>query len=496
MLKYQVQMKSLFVKLFNRQSTKGKMARGGIWLSSGNAVEQSLRFARNIILARLLAPDALGIMTIIISVNHGLEAFTQVGIREAVIQNPDSHKTDLQNMAWWISACRALILLIIGVFATPLLVKFYSISFSPLLLQISFLNIFFSGLISPKAFVSLKEMNFGNWVIISQGGAILGILCAIILTFYLRSPWALIIGFVCEAGFKVIMSFIIYPFLPKLKFAKEQFNALMKFSKGMAGLPLLTFAYQSIDMFVVGKLFTMYEVGLYGMARSLARTPNLLISMLIGPMLMPLLSKHVANHKELNRIILRLTTLLAMVCSPLIFLFAYYGDNILHLVYGTEYIAVSNAFAIIFSATILQICSTPIATAFMAAGIPQEHRLFTGIRAVCMILLIVPATMALGLNGAALAGLLAMTIAYLFQGKKIHSITKLDLLVYFKAVAGPFLVSMIILTTSLIISNYVKFFIYRLTIGITFCLIPWFLFLLHQSKKEGFGIMKTSAVGK
>jgi len=48
-------------------SLRTKAMRGGVLLGGGSIAEQSSRFARNMILARLLAPSAFGAMAIVMS---------------------------------------------------------------------------------------------------------------------------------------------------------------------------------------------------------------------------------------------------------------------------------------------------------------------------------------------------------------------------------------------------------------------------------------------
>ena len=58
--------------------------RGGAWLGSGSVAEQASRFARNMILTRLLAPSAFGTMAIVMSSSAIVGALTEVGVKQAV----------------------------------------------------------------------------------------------------------------------------------------------------------------------------------------------------------------------------------------------------------------------------------------------------------------------------------------------------------------------------------------------------------------------------
>ena len=66
---------------------KQKVAAGSIWLGIGTVAENAGRLIRNILLARLIVPDAFGLMAIVLSINTLFETFTEVGMKQAIVQN-------------------------------------------------------------------------------------------------------------------------------------------------------------------------------------------------------------------------------------------------------------------------------------------------------------------------------------------------------------------------------------------------------------------------
>ena len=66
-------------------SLKARSARGAAVLGIGTVAGRGTRFVRNMILARILAPDEFGLMAIIMVAAMAFEAFTEVGIKQSVI---------------------------------------------------------------------------------------------------------------------------------------------------------------------------------------------------------------------------------------------------------------------------------------------------------------------------------------------------------------------------------------------------------------------------
>lgn len=75
-------------------------------MAAGTLVERLVRLGRNMILARLIAPDQFGLMAIVLAVIGLFEALTEVGVAQAVIQNKKGDTPEFLNLAWWFGVAR------------------------------------------------------------------------------------------------------------------------------------------------------------------------------------------------------------------------------------------------------------------------------------------------------------------------------------------------------------------------------------------------------
>lgn len=396
------------------------------------AFEQFFRFLRNILLARILAPDAFGLMAIIFSVNSAFETITQISVKEAVIQNPRGHEKTYLNSAWWLSAARASSLYLIVFLCAPWISKFYNNDELTFLLRIGFLTVLFNGFISVEAYVAVKKMNFKKWSIISNGGNALAIVITIVLAYLLKNVWALVIGSVTEALFRLILSFIVCPYRPRLLFDKEDTKTLFKFTRGMFGLPVLFFIWMNADVFTIGKVMTMSDLGMYALAASAARMPFNFIDSFISQLIFPAFSKNQNDKGWINDKIIQISTVISFIGFPLLFAAILYGRDVLELIYGVQYSVVATPFCIIVATALIKGMGVPISTAYLSTGRPEFQRFFTLIRACIMLILIYPAVKWFGLIGAATASLLSLIIANIFQILKLHQITGIKIWEYFR----------------------------------------------------------------
>jgi lipopolysaccharide exporter len=471
--------------LISGDGLKARAMQGGFWLGLGSGAEQGLRFIRNIILVRILAPEAFGLMAIILVVNAAFESFTQIGIREAIIQNSKSEESTYLNGAWFMAFGRSILLFVIGIISSAWIASFYEIPHNTLLLQVSFAAILFNGAMSIRAYVSLKHMNYKQWAMIAHGGGLFGILLAISLSFIIQNVWALVFGFLTEAAARCILSFILCPYVPRWQFNKEHIKALLTYSRGMFGVPILYFIYAQLDIFVIGKLYPKSELGLYSMVASLAQAPSMIITTLINPIMMPVFSKKQNDAAWINRAIVKSTKVIMLSGIPLIFFAVFFGKDLLTIIYGSPYAIMAVPFIFQLSTTIMRSASVPIVNCYLAIGRPELHRLFTGTRAVLIIVLIYPAIKWLGLTGAALAVFFSTVVSIVPQIIRMHGLTGLKVRSFNAIIVEAMGLSCIVVLVLLIAKSLSSFKpIMNVIIGLTGCIFCYIITIVFIARKE------------
>ena len=394
---------------------KAKIARGMMALSIGTAVEQGIKFMRYMILARILAPDQFALMAIVMSVAMLFEAFTEVGVKQSVIQNKRGADTEYLNVAWWMQAIRGLGLYAIAFLAAPWISSFYDKPELLRLLQVAFLAVLFRGFVSPRAYVLEKQYRFGLAVLLVQGSGMLGAILAIVLAFVIKNVWALVIGFVSEVAIMCVLSYVFVPFLPRIKVERECLSELIKFARGMFGLPILTVIAFHTDVIVLGKVVTDNELGMYYLAMTFTKLPIFYFTRIISPVLLPAFSERQDDRNFLCRAVLKVVRASATLSEPFVAFMACCASGILFLAYGSKYIAVSIPFAILSLHIFARIQGSILAATYFAVGKPHLHRRFVILRAVFIVGLMYPAVIHFGLIGAAAVVVFSNFVALLMQ---------------------------------------------------------------------------------
>jgi O-antigen/teichoic acid export membrane protein len=416
--------------LVSRDALRARTMRGGAWLGIGSVAEQAARFARNMLLARILAPGAFGTMAIVISSASLVDMLTDVGMRAAIIQSPRGGEAGYLNASWWLGLGRAIFSYSIIFALAPWIAEFYGRPELSGLLRVALLSVLFNGAMSPHSALAQREMKLGRWAAITNGGGICGVILTVALSFYMRDVWALAIGYSGENAFRFLLSYALCPGSPSRHFDWTAARELLTFSRGILGLAPLNLIMSRADIFVLGRLFPLAALGLYTMAVALVTTPSVFCTNMLGQTLLPALSSVQEDTQRLNRILLEVTSWLLLLGMPAAVFISLSAPSLLRLAYGARYVTAAGPLSVASAVAFLTVLNSVPTIVLFAKGRPALHRHAVVVSAAAMLVAIYPASKFLGPVGGQIAALLAVAVGYLFQLILLRSVTGLNLFRY------------------------------------------------------------------
>jgi len=403
-------------------SLRARSARGAFILTIGIGFERAMRLVRNMILARLLAPESFGLMGIIMAVIMVMDSFSDIGVRQSIIHNKAGKDPQYLNAAWWVGALRGVFLFAIGFFAASLICRFYVKPQLLWLLRFTFVAVLFNGMLSPRIFVLQKEFRFVQSTLLIQGSDLLGTLVSIALALYMRNVWVLAIGFVVQSALRCLLSFLFYPIKPNLHINREHFKEVAKFGKGMFGLPFLTVICMQADVFVLGKMVPLETLGMYVLASSLARQPTIVFARTIGSVLLPAFSEKQANTQAIRDAFLKIVKVMLIVGLPGATLAFLFSAPILSVIYGAQYSTMSTTFGVLCYAMLLHMFATILSSIYIGVGKPHLHRRYMLLLTILILITLYPGIRLSGTLGAAFALLFSYLVATFVQFKWLKNV--------------------------------------------------------------------------
>jgi O-antigen/teichoic acid export membrane protein len=430
---------------------KSKAVRGSIALGIGTVFQRAIRMGRIMVLARLLVPGDFGLVAIIMMVMQMLELITDAGVRLSIIQNKDGANLSYLNAAWWFQIVRGIGLFIVSFVFAPYVGIFYDNPTLTDLLRVSSLSILFDGLVSPRVHLLEREFRFGKWTLLFQASAIVGTLVTVVLAYYLRSVWSIVLGTVTERIILCLFSYILLPFRPKLEFHKNSISDLFKFARGMFGLPVLNLIARQGDVFVLGKLVTPAILGGYYLALQLAEQLSSLFSSVVIPVLLPSFSEMKENKLLLKHSLLLVNHGIATLGIPIVVFMAINSSEILSILYGSQYTTVSLVLSILSLSMFIRVQTAVLSQIYFGLSLPHILRRESLKRTVLVAALMYPAARFAGIPGAAFVILLASISMLIFQVYSLKGILCFNLAEFFSKWITGFGLGIIVLMPNILL---------------------------------------------
>src|SRR5215470_17372745 len=105
----------------DRISLRKRILSAGTWSLAGYGLSQAIRFGTNLLMTRLLVPDMFGVMAIATVIMVGLEMFSDLGLRQSIVQSRRGNDPAFLNTAWVVQIFRGVLLWLVA-FGIALLV--------------------------------------------------------------------------------------------------------------------------------------------------------------------------------------------------------------------------------------------------------------------------------------------------------------------------------------------------------------------------------------
>jgi O-antigen/teichoic acid export membrane protein len=314
-------------------------ARGSFWTIVSYGSTQALRLLGNVLLSRLLFPEAFGILAIVNVFVQGLQMFSDVGIGPSIIQHPRGEDPLFVNTAWTIQAVRGMLLALCSfILAWPLAVFYDQPQLFPLIC-VAGLTAAISGFNSTILFTVRRSLNLGGITLLEIGAQAAGILVNCIWAWISPSVWALMAGAIVSNAVRMTVSHLLNrKATNRWAWDRDACRELLKFGRWIALSTVIAFCAMQGDRILLSKLVSLEMLGVYTVALTVALLPNVLLSTLVFSVLYPLLCQTgQANIPDFEARLLRVRGSLLSFGLLLVMVVGAGAELFYHVLYDRRY---------------------------------------------------------------------------------------------------------------------------------------------------------------
>lgn len=311
---------------------------GFLWSFFGQTGYFLVTLIANIIVARIIGPDAFGQIGIVMFFIFIAQVLTESGLGAALVRKTKIKEEDFSTV-FIFNLAISIILCLIIFFVAGHIADYYSdvslkklISIASLVLIINAFQIVNSAKLIHS--LNYKKKSIIDFIAISIA-SVVGIIMA---TVFNAGVWAVVSIQLIRSLLITIQLFIYVGFLKTLVFNKESFKALYKFGINTTLASLLNTAFDNIYQLILGKYFAITQTGLFYQAKNLQQVPVGILNSITQGIIYASLSKVQNDLYQFKTLYNRIMTLFTIAVGFICLFIFFYAENIIMILYGQEWL--------------------------------------------------------------------------------------------------------------------------------------------------------------
>ncbi len=362
---------------------KARAIRSTLFTLVGFGGAQVIRLASNLILTRLLFPEAFGLMALIMVILQGLAMFSDVGVGPAIMQSKRGDETRFLNTAWTIQAARGFVLWIVAALLAYPMSMLYNEPRLFEMMPVLALTLIITGFNPTRLMSANRHLNLGRLTAIDITTQGAGAVCAVILAYLTGSVWSLVASGIFSAALQLVLY---WRFLEGISntfdWERPAARELINFGKWIFLSTVAGFVVSQADKLLLGKFLPIDQFGIYNIAFFLATFPMFLGNVLIHRLLIPVYRERPPGETRANFLALRKMrilvsgALIAFVAIP-----SFFGVWLAEFLYDPRYHAAGPMVVLLAAMQVPLIIALTYDQAALAAGDSRSYFVLQGARA-------------------------------------------------------------------------------------------------------------------
>lgn len=242
------------------------------------ATSSALRLGSNLILTRLLIPEAFGVVAIVSSIWYVLVMLSDLGLRAYVTRHPTADDALVQTV-WTIRFIRNVGLAAIMFVGAGFFANLYSAPEVSPAIRVASTFILIEGLTSLSLLTGERERRVVRLTVIDFVKFLFTSIITIVAAYFLRNFWAIIIAMFVSSVFTLVVSYTLVKGPPiRFRLHREHALDLWRFCRFVIPSSMISIVLTQTDKFFLAKFFPLAELGKFMLASALAMTILTVIS--------------------------------------------------------------------------------------------------------------------------------------------------------------------------------------------------------------------------
>ena len=328
----------------SNEKLNNKIMKATKWSSITEIVARLIAPITSIVLARLLTPEAFGVVTTLTMIITFAEIFTDAGFQKYLIQHEFQDETDRAqstNVAFWSNFIMSLLIWgVIALFSEPLATMVGNSGLG-YVLSIACVSIPIAAFSSIQMALYKRDLDFKTLFKVRIVGIFIPLIVTIPLALWLKNFWALVIGTIASNAVNAILLTCYSKWKPGFYYSFAKLKEMFSFTMWSMIEAISIWLTNYVDVFIIGVYLNEYYLGLYKTSITVVGQIMGLVTAATTPILFSSLSRLQSDEEEFKNLFFKFQKLVGLLVIPLGVGMYCFSDLITELLLGSQWMEAS-----------------------------------------------------------------------------------------------------------------------------------------------------------
>lgn len=452
-----------------------------LWRFFERISAQLVTFIVSIVLARLLAPEDYGVISILLIFITFANILVCNGFATALIQKKDSDDLDFSSV-FYFTLFFSIVIYIVIFISAPYFAKWYGMPILTPTLRVISIRIIIGAVNSVQQSYVSKKMIFKKFFLATLGGTILSAIVGIAMGFLGFGVWALVMQYLVNTTVDTIVLWFTVKWRPKKMFSFKRLKKLLSYGWKLLASALIGSLYDDLRTLIIGKVYSNEDLAYYSRGQQF---PKLIINNVnssVTSVMFPAISSIQDNFVLIQKTHRKTIQVVSGLISPIMFGMAAVSSSLIFILLGEKWmpsVPYLQLFSMLYLITSIYTMNLQVYKALGRSGLALLIELVDDIIGIILLLALYKKGVLFVAIVTVVSKLLASLICIPINKKILHLNVFIQLKDMFKPVIASIIMFIAVYYIGMIKINMFLLLILQVIVGIVLYIIFSYVFKLE-----------------
>lgn len=295
-----------------------RIVKGVSWSAIERFSVQAVQFVISVVLARLLMPEAYGVVALALVILHVLQTVNEVGFGAALMQKLDRDELDFSSV-FVMNMVLGVSLYAILFFTAPLLENLFNVEGLAVVTRWIGLNLIITSFVVVQRTKLFIAVDFKTMAKASLCGAIISGIVGVVYAYCGGGVMALVAQSLLNNLITTALIWAHSKWHPTFKFSWKRFVALFNYAYKLILARFVNTVFNEVYSAVVGAFYSPAQLGLFNRAKSFETMSSSNITQIVQRVSVPVMCEKQKDYKELRQSLIYFIRNTSFFVFPLLF---------------------------------------------------------------------------------------------------------------------------------------------------------------------------------